>query len=105
MDFWRRSTSLVRCSRPQVLIASNSLLNVAAGLVCSLWDAMLTFSDEFEYIWRRRDWDLTRVSFLMVRYSNLAAMFYIAYGASANKLYVPGRSDRDFQCLRVSGNR
>lgn len=55
---------------------------LAAGLVCSLWDSLLTFSDEFEYIWRRGYWDVTRASFLLIRYSNLAAMLYIAYGES-----------------------
>lgn len=60
----------------------------AVALMCHLWDNLLTFGDEFEYIWWRRDWDLSRASFLLIRYSYSASMLYISYSESLLRVFI-----------------
>lgn len=61
-------------------------LITAAGLTCALWDNVLTFRDELECIWKRNLFDVTRLSFIFIRYVNLAAMLYVAYGKQADRV-------------------
>lgn len=51
----------------------------AAGLVCMLWDYLLTLSDEIKFFWKAKKWDFTRVIFFLVRYPNQAGLLYSAY--------------------------
>lgn len=53
---------------------------VACGLVCALWDHLLTFQDEVMFIWMRGHWDLIRFLFFWNRYVPEAALIYVAYG-------------------------
>ncbi|THG95546.1 hypothetical protein EW026_g6124 [Hermanssonia centrifuga] len=53
----------------------------ASGLICVLWDHMLTFTDEVKYIWIGGRWDYVRVLFLLNRYMNEAGLLYTAYMA------------------------
>ncbi|THG93353.1 hypothetical protein EW026_g7859 [Hermanssonia centrifuga] len=50
-----------------------------SGLICVLWDHVLTFKDEVQYIWLRKQLDLVKIIFLMNRYSNEASLIYAAY--------------------------
>ena len=54
----------------------------AAGLVCVLYDHVLTFEHEWAYMWRLDHWDYTRVVFFATRYGNEAGLLLVNYSQS-----------------------
>ena len=58
------------------------IVMLAAGLVCVLYDHLLTFDDELEYIWStsKNSSHFTRIVFVFVRYSNEIGLFVVNYG-------------------------
>lgn len=67
----------------QLLAPINGLLATrylaAVGLVCALYDHILTFHEEWQYMWLRDRWDSTRVIFFMIRYCNEGGLLCVAY--------------------------
>ncbi|KAI0339728.1 hypothetical protein BDW22DRAFT_583201 [Trametopsis cervina] len=49
------------------------------GLVCALWDHLLTLGDEIQYFWHRRVWTTTRSLFFCFRYMSLIGFVLWAY--------------------------
>lgn len=59
---------------------------VGAAVACFVWDFILTFHDEVEYIWKRWRWEASRFCFFWTRYSGLGCFLYAAYRASSLNL-------------------
>ena len=52
----------------------------ATAVTCFLWDGLLTFDQEVEYIWMRNKRNPTRILYLWFRYATVAGLLYSAYG-------------------------
>ncbi|THH00186.1 hypothetical protein EW026_g2311 [Hermanssonia centrifuga] len=64
-------------SSVNALLATKYL--AAAGLVCSLWDHLITLDEEIGVLWAGRPWDFTRVIFITNRYGIEGCLIYVAY--------------------------
>lgn len=50
----------------------------AVGLVCALWDHIITLGDEVDLIWRKK-MDVSKLAFFFYRYGTEAGLLYVNY--------------------------
>ena len=78
MRFSRQSTFPVRASswRPS---RADRLYSQAAGLVAVMYDHLITFDSEIEFIWTGSCPSLTKFVYFLNRYVMEAMLLYVAY--------------------------
>ncbi len=54
-------------------------LGPAVAVSVFLWDYILTFYDEFVYVWRERRWSTSHICFLWNRYTTVIGLVYGAF--------------------------
>ena len=63
-----------------ILLLTSGPLDAAAGLVCVMYDHMLTMDTEVSVIWRAECPMVTRLVYLMNRYVMEGMLIIVAYG-------------------------
>ncbi|KAJ3538356.1 hypothetical protein NM688_g6533 [Phlebia brevispora] len=66
--------------RPAQLVAGRYL--AAVSVTCFLWDCLLSVGDEFEYVWKKRQWSMSRICFLWIRYTTIVGLVWQAFVTS-----------------------
>lgn len=67
------------CAPTGLCAHSHSLLRRSAvGLVCALWDHIITLDDEVNLIWRKK-MDVSKLAFFFYRYGTEAGLLYVNY--------------------------
>ena len=82
---WRQSIFLVRMCIPFGLLHAISFRSAhlferftAVGLMCALWDHIITLDEEVDLIWSKRI-DITKLAFFFYRYGTEAGLLYVNY--------------------------